>query len=1683
MKLRTRHLLMASVLASSPAWAQKEAIPYYNPGEDITTVTSVVDATYTTSCTPWAVYTIGIGNAANQAFSYVPGYRGNFNWDAGGTLWTKALDVKDGHAYKVTFVMGATFNGLNSSLVQPYTEQNVALYATPNYKAAQTEIYRQKGVGPFDTSNRPTYTAYFKGDTSKPYLGFGNRGGGNVSRFNVDDIRVTEVDVNTPNPATGLTASAEGRTVAISFTLPQKSVIDEQLSGIASVRLLRNGILIKEWTGQTPGAAISYTDNVNSAGQYTYTVVCGNNGSYGEPVSATVSVALGNNAVTPTQNTEYGVDNSKPNGYYGRNYNARAIYLPGEGIRITYAYPLYAYKVEEIPEGEDITTGTVSRMSDGKVLLENSTAGEVTDTDIDENERTLHQYMVDLKRYDYNTTAYSSIVSLNNPMPFIPALGKMALDEFNYYDADGDMNTWSYANGNNSTSLKYRDVGDYFSCSASSREAGGDDWLISPGVLVEEGKTYRVDIDAFCADIIEKMVQFSVGAGKSNDASAITAEIMPLAKLKHQDARTYSAYYTADYSGNAFFGIRAYQGAGTLGISNIQIYEVDEQLPAAIEELHVAYSATPGHATLSFNAPAKNINGGALTAVEKVELYRNGILTDTFANPEPGELLSKEITFEIGSQDEYMAIPYTTAGSGLSTKASVMVLEAPYSNTFDNAADITGFTIIDPEESGYTWSYMATNKAMRSFPDRATGHNDYLITPPVHLEEGYFYKLDFLTWLASPDHDKYYDNKIEVLIGTAPTAEAMTTTIIAPTGVYGNASSKTQPKEWFSVPSTGEYYIAWHSIAAPGMGQELYIDDVNISAKIPGTYPDGVSDFTVTPDPEGATQAEISYKIPATDLNGNPLTGTVYNTVLYRDGVQLISQSSQQPGTEIGYTDTRVPQGVHTYTVTCFAYDSENRTPVATRDRDLEVYIGINKPAPVEFVTAVENPEKYGEVTISWGAPLSDADGYPLNTTDINYTIGRYIIDNYTGESRTITYATGVTAGADGKLEWVVPNVLGNNEEQQFMRFYVLPYTKAGSASTAILSRYVAVGPPFTLPYKESFSNSNSQHSMLQDYPWPGYSMASWGFGYENPTTGVQPVDGDNGLLVMRSEWSEQGVRLYTPRITLDKENPVMTFYVYNQSVSGRIDNNELGICVREGNGEFVTVSNKTIDEWAGNRPGWQKAVVDLKDYAGKTVYVGLDGRGYDMTFIHVDKITIDNPADVDLALTALTTDRVYVGTEHNIRAFVKNNGAKTVESANVALKLDGKSIAKSTVENIEPGEEKTVVFTNTLGREDVGTHVYTAMVGVADDADKIDNYSIEVHFAMIDNSFPTVENLSGTSDADGVTLSWEAPVLPEEPVVITDTFEQYPSWSTIHTGIGDYTLIDNDNKPVGGFTDLELPNIPLQSRQSFTLWDFTLDGFDFENSPYKAHSGNKCLVSIYNVLDGSLAYTDDRLISPLLTGEAQTISFYARAITDQYPDEFTVYYSKDGISFDDFRKNAFDEETVGGTWTKFSYDLPEGTKYFMIRHWCGNGRFFFLDDLTYKPVGEETLQLKGYNVYRGNDKMTEAPIAATSCKDTEAVIGSNSYAVSAVYDRGESPLTEVSVEMSGVDGIAHGVSVTAENGAIVIRGAEGLDFSVVSVSGMVLTQRKAAEVTRVAVEPGIYVVTVDGKIVKLAVR
>ena len=82
--------------------------------------------------------------------------------------------------------------------------------------------------------------------------------------------------------------------------------------------------------------------------------------------------------------------------------------------------------------------------------------------------------------------------------------------------------------------------------------------------------------------------------------------------------------------------------------------------------------------------------------------------------------------------------------------------------------------------------------------------------------------------------------------------------------------------------------------------------------------------------------------------------------------------------------------------------------------------------------------------------------------------------------------------------------------------------------------------------------------------------------------------------------------------------------------------------------------------------------------------------------------------------------------------------------------------------------------------------------------------------------------------------------------------------------------------------------------------------------------------------------------------------------------------------------------------------DLPQGAKYFAIRHITGkdNVCIFMLDDVTFVKGYAKP---KGYNVYRDGKLVATLNEQTMTIDDKAETEGLHRYAITAVYDKGES--------------------------------------------------------------------------------
>lgn len=283
--------------------------------------------------------------------------------------------------------------------------------------------------------------------------------------------------------------------------------------------------------------------------------------------------------------------------------------------------------------------------------------------------------------------------------------------------------------------------------------------------------------------------------------------------------------------------------------------------------------------------------------------------------------------WEEGSEASFISINWdddnTASGYGdiqsVWTKVEIVthVDELPYYNNFETPDQQYSFSILDANRDGYTWIYMVNtddNHYARYDSNMDLEADDWLVSPAIHLEAGQLYRVAFDT------HSRSSEERIEMKMGTAATAEAMTTQVIEPTTVEWD-EEQTLQNTHVSVSETGYYYFGIHAISIEDT-YRLYADNFLIEA-IPMDAPAAVADLSAVATPE-KLEATITLTAPSKKINGEPLQGAI-SIDLLRDGNLITTFENVAPGSTQTYVDNdeELTLGNHTYQA--IPYNEEGR--------------------------------------------------------------------------------------------------------------------------------------------------------------------------------------------------------------------------------------------------------------------------------------------------------------------------------------------------------------------------------------------------------------------------------------------------------------------------------------------------------------------------------------------------------------------------------------------------------------------------------------------------------------------------------------------------------------------------------------------------------------------------------------
>ena len=1025
--------------------------------------------------------------------------------------------------------------------------------------------------------------------------------------------------------------------------------------------------------------------------------------------------------------------------------------------------------------------------------------------------------------------------------------------------------------------------------------------------------------------------------------------------------------------------------------------------------------------------------------------------------------LKYEITACYGSNISEAAIATTGIGAIIPPYSSR--LESQHEN---KDADL--YTTINSNADNSTWWFSPSYGSFIYDYSNENDADDWLISPAFHLEAGKVYELSY----SVSGNSTMYTERYSVAMGMAPVAAAMTTELLPPTEISTERYDPMAITLTVAPKTDGNYYFGWHALSDAGMFQ-IHVRDIRLSAPLTATSPAEATDIQLERDADGYLRVHGSFKAPAVDISGNPLKSLGKIIVNREDKDTPVAEfASAAPGALLEFDDNDLPaSGDYTYHIIC--HDAED---VAGRDVRASVFVGPYAPKAVPSVSLIEDVVP-GRVILSWDAPAEDTKGHALNPENLSYMV--YVAGDY-GMAKPVLDAP--VTDRSVSLEVCSP------DEMEFALFYVSAFNMGVESEGVTRSPMIPVGKAEPLPYLHSFTSEDLAGHLL-GYVSPAGTQGSLAVGTLEDNN-IPAADGDNAFLVATQYEADATLDFFTGKIDLTTaSSPAFVIRHYKWSDA---DANTYAVYAVTADGKRTVLGS--YDHAAGGNIGWNVAVCTLESVKGNIVELGVSACFKTHESMPFDAVSVVDMPDYDLAATYISAPaRVEALKEFTITGSVSNLGTRMAADYTVELLENGETVASIPGKPLESGESADVSFSHVISPLNSGDPEMAIRVIFPSDANASNDISPSATVRFVESKFPAVEDLTAARIADGVALSWSAPSTDGYDVKETEDFENAEAWTEEVEG---WTMIDMDGAQIGTLEGAGMPDgVAMRTTHSFFVFDSASDDIFYYNPALEylvtGNSGSRSLVAMY-ILKQGIAQ-DDWAISPLLSGEEQTISFYARSFHPDYPDHMEVLYAMtDSTDPADFlslcEEGPFEVpqlvDAIGNAvYQHYEFKLPEGARRFALRAYNegGDGFMLMIDDVKFNQANAR-LEVDHYDIFRDGLCVNATPVTDTSYLDTDVPDGDHVYNVVVSYNRGFSGASNSArLATTGIDRIlASGIKVAVEDNDIIVTGAPALlPVSLHTTAGNTLHIGNGD--CRISVSSGIYLLTLGDKTVKVLVK
>lgn len=1061
--------------------------------------------------------------------------------------------------------------------------------------------------------------------------------------------------------------------------------------------------------------------------------------------------------------------------------------------------------------------------------------------------------------------------------------------------------------------------------------------------------------------------------------------------------------------GMNYFSVFLSNDAGKSPLVKTSTYVGFDQ-PCAPTYTSLVIDEQTGKAKVTWNDPKKSVHGGYIAPLTyDVVRYPEGVRVSKGQSA-----TSFTETLDANALHNYYYGVTAISGNVRSEESRTdMVrfgnnIEPPYLETFDTQGDFDLYTVIDNNHDGSTWTWHEDRQCAQYFENEKNNADDWLITPPVHLQANHAYKIGF----KARNSMAFFPEYIEARYGNSATVSGLNNDFVEKTKLSDEQYHLFEKE--FSTSKDQVFYLGIHAVSDYGAAK-IFVDSIQITDQGCLEGPDSVTNFTVTPDPTADIIANLQFTLPTKKVNGDALT-EISKVVVTRNGEVLKEFTSPKVGATLTCEDDEADEEFNTYTVT--AYNKVGNGRPAT----IRAFIGLDKPSKPQNVQGTYGTD---DMTLSWNkATTPGANGGLVLSDQVSYNV--YHAVNVKDDQVEQLIAT--TKDTSHKLAF------NNSTGAQAVEHYFIGAKNEKGESEHAAAPIVISGAPYTLPFHSSFTTEEGSALWWTDETdEEGFSLNEH-----------QSSDGDNHCMLFTSYSFGQQAAFHSGKIALGKAaNPEIVFS--HNATPGNDDLIE--VFATTPSGKQVAVGSVNYNTISGNA-GWRNTALKIPVALTEEPFVIFTFKAtatrYDL--VKIDNVFVRDVFDHDLAVSISSPESAQRGANVPVTVKVTNNGDQEATGYTLTVKGNDKTLFCQTYdEALAPLDSKTInidvtsdVNSNTSELKLVAELTYEA-------DQKTDDNTATASIHLLDSEIPTPRNAAVTVNAQGNSISWTAPETAE--IAKTEDFEDYTNW-TIDT-FGDWTTYSSNKGSITGgvFGSLGYPFEHEGEKYTYIVFnpDAVQEGITTVNKSLAPHGGEKCLMSIWSREGYTYLPNDDWLISPLLSGKAQTINLYVNngqptGTGVKYTSTFEVLYSTDTNSPDDF-VTADEFTQSSGKWGQFQVELPDGANYFAIRNNtdADNSYIFLVDDISYKAGFG---QLKGYNIYRDGVLVKTVDANTTTWKDDLQTDQIHRYSVSAIYVGGESaavPASDPTGISEATQQVQHTFDIYAVDGRCVAKGVTSL--------------------------------------------